>query len=193
MIFTKRERHIALATLLMGGLLVGYQYALTPFLNYRAEINDARAAVSAQVDHAQRLVNSRASLNQRWNALLTAGLKTTPSEAESQVLHAVRDWAQEAGVGLSSLKPERGAPVPEERFQEIGFHATGTGSMAALTRLLWRFETAATPIRINTLQITPRKEATDDLTVQLSLSTLCLNPEVEKPKPRPALREKETP
>jgi len=44
--------------------------------------------------------------------------------------------------------------------------------MNAIARFLWRVETAGIPIRLKELQLGSRKEGTDDLTLQLRLSTL---------------------
>ncbi len=52
--------------------------------------------------------------------------------------------------------------------------------MRAASRLLWSLETASIPVRVTEMHITPRKEGTDDLSVQLSISTLCLLPDTDK-------------
>jgi hypothetical protein len=48
----------------------------------------------------------------------------------------------------------------------------GTGNMRAVARFLYLAETTTLPLRIRELQIGSRKEGTDDLSVQLKLSTL---------------------
>jgi hypothetical protein len=58
-------------------------------------------------------------------------------------------------------------------FEVIGFHLTGNGSTPAMGRLLKSFETAAIPVRVEEMQLTPLKEGTDNLKIELSLSTLC--------------------
>jgi hypothetical protein len=107
------------------------------------------------------------------------GLKVDPSQAESQALHAVLDWAGAADLNLASLKPERTSQ--EGKFQVISFSVTGNGSTPAIARLLWAMETATIPVRVNDMQITPRREGTDDLSVRFSISALCLPPETNKP------------
>lgn len=90
--------------------------------------------------------------------------------AESQVLHALGRWAGETGLGLVSLQPER--LTEETLLPEIEFRASGTGSMATVSRFLWRLETAEIPLRIKGLQLTSRKDGQDDLSLQLTFSTL---------------------
>jgi len=116
--------------------------------------------------------------------MIAGGLKRDPAEAESQILQAVGDWARDAGLKMSSVKPER---MPDKRsLQEISFQAAGTGPMNAVARFLWRLETSKVPIRIKELQLGSRKEGTDDLTLQLRLSTLYQAPEPPAPSPADA-------
>ncbi len=180
MVVTKRERTYLLATAVLVGVFLLNYAVVQPFLNYRAQLKTDLASARKDVDDAQVLFNRQSGHEKDWKAMTGSSFKSSPSEAESQVLHSVRDWAQESGLGLESLKPEHSVQDKESTFQDMGFRASGTGSMAALARMLWRLETAQVPLHVNSVQITPRKEATDDLTVQLSISTVCLNPEPPK-------------
>jgi len=191
MVFTKRERLALLAALLVLALFAGDYFVFTPFMNYRDHVKTDLATVDLKLKDAQRLLNTQRRLDKEWKSMLLAGVNATPSEAESRVLHSVRDWAQESGLLLVSLKPEHTLAAKESRLQEIAFRASGTGTMAAVARMVWCLESATTPIHVNSLNITPRKEATDDLSIQLSISTICLNPEPEKLKPAPLPKQEE--
>ena len=121
-------------------------------------------------------------MEQEWKEMLEAGLKRDVSEAESQVLHAVRNWSQESGLALSSVKPQRIAQ--EGDLQEITFQAAGTGSMRSVARFLWQLETAPLPLKVKELQLGSRKEGADDLSLQLRISALYLPAE---PQPSTAV------
>jgi hypothetical protein len=82
-------------------------------------------------------------------------------------------------VSLTGLKPERS--VAQGKFQVIGFTMTGSGSMQQISQLVWLMESTTVPMQMNDLQITPRHEATDDLTVRLSFTTLCQLADTGKP------------
>ena len=170
MILSRRERLLIAATLIAVAALVLVRYAVTPLLDARDAAEARKQGLLDEMDRARGLLAHERRLSPEWRAMTAAGLRRDPTEAESQVLHAVGDWAMEAGLRLSSLKPER---VSEKKhLQEINFQATGTGSMNAVARFLWRVETAGIPIRLKELQLGSRKEGTDDLTLQLRLSTL---------------------
>jgi len=170
MILSKRERLIIAATLIVVAALVLDRYAVTPLLDARDAAEAQKQGLLDEMDRGRAMLESEREIGPRWQKMVAAGLRRDPTEAESQVLHAVGDWATEAGLRLSSMKPDRLSE--KQPLQEINFQATGTGSMNAIARFLWRVETAGIPIRLKELQLGSRKEGTDDLTLQLRLSTL---------------------
>ena len=170
MILSKRERLIIAATLTVVALLVLDRYVLTPVLDWRAALEAHKQSLIGEVARAGDLLARQHQVGPKWREMVATGLKRDPAEADSQILHAVQNWSQEAGLKLTSVKPER---LPDKRsLQEISFQAAGIGTMNAVSRFLWRIETAKVPIRIKDLQVGARKEGTDDLTLQVRLSTL---------------------
>ncbi len=172
---SKRERSIAIAVIVVVAAVIVYQFLLVPYLKERQTVADNRAHVSEQLADAERLFKRQEGLKKVWMEIKSGGLKSSRGQAESQAQQAVLEWAKSAGVNVASLKPER--DVTQNQFQVISFHVTGYGSMQSISTLLWSLETATIPVRVNDLQITPRKEGTDDLTLQISVSTLCLPPD----------------
>jgi hypothetical protein len=165
-----------------------YYYGIGPFFDYRAGVRARLDDARKKQEKYEQLFHRRDKLQQVWKDLLASGLKTAAPDAESQALHALGDWAQESGLGLSSLKPEHAAQEDKDQLRQLGFHATGTGSWASIIRVLWRLETAPIPLHLNSVQITARKESSDDLAVQLSIATICYDPEAGKPKAAPVAR-----
>ncbi len=178
MALSKRERYIALVALTAVALLVGDRYIVTPVLNLRAQIDTGTRSMSGQMERAESLFSRRTMLGRKWNEMIAGGLKADPGEAESRVLHAMRDWADEAGLTLWSIKPER--LEQDQDLQEIAFQASGTGSMSAVSRFLWHIETTKLPLRVEQLQVGARKEGTDALSLQLRVSTLYLAPDEQQ-------------
>lgn len=179
MVLSRRERYILILTGLVLGLLIGDRYVLTPLLDHCAELAAERDKLQAQVNRAEGVLARAEQVAPAWKKRSEAGLKADPAGAESQILHAVRDWAAEAGLDLALLKPDRSAdktPLPA-----IAFQATANGSMNAVARFVWRLEHAEIPLRVTELQLGSRKEGTDNLSVQLRLSTVYL------PKEAPAV------
>ena len=172
MVLSKRERYIVAATIIAVSILVLDRYVLTPFLDHRAQIGAERQNLLREMERAMNQFARRRQMQQEWKEMLEAGLRRDASEAESQVLHAVRNWSQESGFSLSSVKPER--IVQEGELQEITFQAAGTGSMRSVALFLWQLETAPLPLKVKELQLGSRKEGADDLSLQLRISALYL-------------------
>jgi len=170
MVFSRRERIFLAATMLVLLLLGLDRYALNPLLaGYRRAVA-RRESLQGEMARAQSLLERSELLAPRWRQMLADGLQHSPAEAESQALHSVQSWALQSGLDLSSLKPERSSESGELR--EITLHTAGTGSMAAVSRFLWLVESARIPIKLKMVQLGARREGTDDLTLQLRLSTL---------------------
>ena len=175
MILSKRER------LIVGIVVVGAVVLAADFFGFRRMEESRRQAeevdkprLVAEMQRGASALTHQTELAATWKDIVDAGLKRDPAEAESQVLHALADWSRETGVKIVSMKPERAAEREKEKksLQEITFVAAGTGSMSAVSRFVWRAETTKIPLRIKALQLGSRKEGTDDLTLELKLSTL---------------------
>jgi Tfp pilus assembly protein PilO len=181
-VLSQRERYIATATVVVVTVMAVNFLFISPLLAKRAELDTKVTNAHVDRDDAKAVLARRPRDARRW-ADMAAVLKRGAPESESQLVNSVSSWAQESGMALSSVKPDR--PVPEKEFSRITVHLTGTGSMAQVSFFLWRAQTASIPVRVNDLTIAPRKEAVDDFAVTLNLSTIFLTGDVDK-LPRPA-------
>jgi len=172
MFLSKRERTIAVVTVVAVAMLLLDRYALTPILDRRAQLDADRQRVESSLAQAGALFGRKKHLGPRWRRMVAAGLDSKPADAESRVLHAMRDWSHASGLVLTSLKPE-GTPR-SHGLLSMNFRASGTGGMRAVAGFLWRLQTASLPVRVNEVQIGSRKAGKDDLTLQIRLSSLCV-------------------
>ena len=178
MILSKRERYVLVATIVVVAVLVLDRYMVTPLLEHRARIKIERQDLLRRMRTAKNQFARRKKMGRKWQDMLAAGLKIDASEAESRVLHAVRDWSQDSGLTLSLVKPEEGVGL-EGELREITFHAAGTGPMRSVAQFLWRLETASLLLKVKELQLDSRREGADDLSLQLRISVLYLPSEPE--------------
>lgn len=172
MVLSKREKYVAAIAIAALAALLLDAYALTPFLERRARVHDEKQRLELELARAGALIARRGLLEAKWNEMLASGMKAQRADAESQVLHALRDWSEDCGLSLSSLKPERAQQ--NGRLQQIPFQAAGTGPMRAVARFLWQLESAPLPIKVSQLQLGARREGADDLSLQLRITALCL-------------------
>jgi Tfp pilus assembly protein PilO len=171
---TKRERMIGIGVGVAAAIFVIDSYALTPYTKARDENQKKIVELADKFEKANKLIKKQRSMEKSWREMLQSGLKSDPAEAEQQILQSVRQWAQDAGLAPTSLKPDR--VVRSDKTQLVRLNVTGTGSMASVAKLLWSIEKAQIPLKVDELQLTTRKEGTDDLAVTLSVSTLWVAP-----------------
>jgi len=179
MVISKRERYVGIITAAAVGLFAVDRLIATPLLSKREEVASQIMTQRTELERAQRLFKTASQMNRRWAQLAGSALKRDASEAESQVLNSVQTWAHDTGLNLQSLKPDR--PEKEKDFYRITVRATGTGTMSQVGHFLWQLKTAAIPVRVSDVQLTSRKEGTDDLSIQIGISTIYLAPEPQHP------------
>src|SRR5439155_8080354 len=159
------------------GLVMLLELVVFPMWDQRTVLSGKIQAAKADVQKSTNLIELSERSNRNW-ATVAGSVRKDASEAESQVLHNVRDWANETGINLASIKPERNEK--EKDFQKLIFRATGTGSMAQVGRFLHRIQTASMPIRITDLTISSRKDGVDDLSLSVAIATIYVAPEADK-------------
>lgn len=184
MVANRREKLIAIVLGAAILLLLGNTYLWDPYWAEDAKVKADITALAPKFAREQRLVNkdNRKTVDDQWNGLLAAGLKTDPAAAESQAMRWMRTFAENTRIDLQSLKPERIARTAD--FQQIRIQATGNGTTSGLANMIWQIENARIPLRVTDLHMTARKEGTDDLTFSLNVATIAFTPAPEKPAAR---------
>lgn len=167
---SQRERIIIIATAVVIGALALDRFMLAPLLNRQTELQARRESLQREMERAAALFKKRQAASARWKEMVGGGLKSSAGEAENALLHAVREWSQDAGMNLTSVRPERGAV--KGRALDAVVQVSGTGSMRSIARFLWRAQTSALPVRVIETQIGARREGTDDLSLQVRFSSL---------------------
>jgi len=171
MVLTKRERIILIVTLLCVGLLIVSKFVVDPAQARLDEMEAQRQQLQGDLEEAQMLLGNRGTMQRKWNTLVADGLRND-AEAESKVLSDLGEWADNAGLSLSSIKPDRVASY--KGLQEMIFTVAGKGTIEAVSRFLWQIETAALPARIRDMQLGSGSESESTMSLQLHLSVLYL-------------------
>jgi type II secretory pathway component PulM len=181
-----REKYIAIGVGAVVALAGLDRLVIDPFMEQGQEITNKRLDVGTKLSQADTMFNRRLALRHVWSDMRTVGgLISDSTETENQTEKTLQDWAQASGVRLTSLSGkhvaqpnvDRKSDKPEAKFEQIAVDATGAGSMAAITRFLWKLESAPKLLKISEIHVTPRKEGTDDLQVQVTVTTVSLIPD----------------
>jgi hypothetical protein len=177
MALTKRERHLAIAFLVAGSVFALDAIALKPYIAHRTALLDQHAAKSRDLADAREMVQKEKKLR-KVIAGLGQFVASDTSGAEGQFLHLLHGWEKEAGVGKASFQRMRAQEL--DGYTHLTFHVTATGRMPAVAMLLYHVEAANIPLRLDDVQITPKKDSGDELQVQMIVSTLCRKGEPAK-------------
>lgn len=179
-----RERKIAIGVLVVVGIWALDELAIAPLLAQQSQLRDDNLAATQQLQQATHLF-AVARKDQRTLSQMThAGLGADASAAESQMLHSIGDWARESGLTLTGNKPDRAEP--QKPFEKIIFHVTSTGNMNAVNQFLWHVQTATIPARVEEMTVASRKDGTDEVSLSVAISTLCMVP---PPSTAPGVKE----
>jgi hypothetical protein len=188
MVISKREKVVFIVTVGLLALLALDRLAISPLLAAMEATQQTRDRLAVDKSNAQTLLSQGRQLAPRWQAMTRAGLKQDRGEAENQVQHVILDWVHETAPGQGPAKLTRLSTnsLPEKtRLPEIAFQVDGTGSLWAVTRLLWHLETADIPIRATEVQISA-KEGGSDLIFHLGISTVYAPPPPPSSQPTTA-------
>jgi Tfp pilus assembly protein PilO len=169
MVLSKRERTIALATLIAVAVLALDHFALSPMLDQLAQLRADEKFYTDKLAHANSLFLHRKGTEARWNQMVADGLKSDAADTENALDHAVYEWAQASNLTLKSCTPERA--VQKDR-PEVVLYVVGAGRMSAVAQFLYRAQTSKLPVKPEDVEIASRREATDDLTLSMHLSGL---------------------
>lgn len=178
---SKREKTIVIVAGSVIGALLLDRVLVTPlwgsYVDAEKRIKDARE----DLDRADSLERNALRARDTWGDIAGDTLPADASQAESQLLNGVRVWAQQAGVNLTSLKPER--TESEESFDRLIVRADATGDMASLSRFLYAAETSRIPVRVAEVTLASRRDGENDLSLQVGFATIFEPPATEEETP----------
>lgn len=178
MILSKRERYIGFAVVAVLGALILDRLFLTPLTERNDFLIKQISLRGSELKKGTETLRLRPRVEKQWNDMITAGIGNDAATAQKQLIDAVQAWATESGLASSATNPQR--EEPEHQLQKIVVRTTYTGRMESITRFIGRINGSSLPMRISDMTINTKKEGTDDLTLQIGISTIFLAPATEK-------------
>lgn len=170
-----REKLLTIVAVVCFSLLLGDRLVFTPLTHLWSERSDRIKELRSSVSKGRLLVDREDIMNQRWREMLTNALPVAKPTAEREVLTSFDRWMQDSGVSFVSIKPQwkEGA---DESYQTLECRAGVFGNLSAITRFLYELEQDPLALNLEELQITPRNEKSDQLTLSVLFSGLVLIP-----------------
>src|ERR1700733_3864742 len=122
MVVSKREKFIAIGVGVAVALFLLDTYVFEPYWDQLSVIDQANVKATQQLNDATTLFARQRKLQKIWTDMQSIGLRADEAEADSQLQHALLDWAQQAGVDPPALRND--PPRKEGMFVVIGYHVT---------------------------------------------------------------------
>ena len=180
----QRERTIAIVVGVLVGLWLLDYVAISPLLAQRDDLLHSIDTAQSTLRDGRDLVARRHTLDAQLANNVKNGLQRDQDAATSQLLNNLNQWAGDCGLALPALKPSGAAQTvtkpggrageKEKAFLKIGVRVTGAGNLVQITRFMYRIQTASIPVRITDFSISSKKDGTDDLEINMNISTLFL-------------------
>jgi hypothetical protein len=173
---SRRDRILALVALLIVGAWLADSWVFSPlWRRYQADA-DRAASLETQLFQTEMMLRRQPVLARQWRGRLDDGVGRQTSQSEGALLNALEKWAGEAGLNITSMKPERETPRKDSPLQVIRCRVNLTGSMQGFVTFCLRLEGSTSPLRVEKMQWSANDSKKDVLNVQLFVSTVCLPP-----------------
>jgi len=177
MALSSRERMITIIVLAACAVFVIDRVAIEPYFDQRQSLKMQLKASQQKLDQADNIFNREKHLRQTL-VELSGSIKSDPSSAEAQLLQVLHDWEQQSAVTNPSF--QRIHAGEEHGYTNLTYHISASGNMAAVALLLYQIESAKIPLKVDDVQVSPRHDNGEELTIQVNVSTLS-RPEKESP------------
>jgi hypothetical protein len=172
MIAKNREWILAVAAGACIGAWVADNFILTPLTNLWQNRSERISELRKQLASGELLVQRETANRERWNEMRKNTFSAEVSEAEDRILKSANRWAQESGLGLSSLKPR--VTQETEEFQKAEFSASGQGSIESVARFLYELECDDLPLKVEQVQISTHDKTGKELSLEVRFSGLLM-------------------
>ena len=170
----KRQRLLVILTLVLLGVFVADRVVFEPLARAWTARAGRLAGLRQAVANGTRLLQRETSLRARWRQMRTNTLPNNPSLAEQQLLKAVDAWALESRVSISGITPHWKHDADD--YLTLDCQVDAGGDLGALTRFLYAVEESPLAIRLESVELTARDNAGEELALSVRLSGLALTP-----------------
>lgn len=168
-----RERILALLVGLLVVLVGGYLLVGKPVMGAFERVAAETRAVENDLRDARLLVDNQEKIQRRWVGYKQAGLRDDEYDARRRAQESITQWCDAARLSIKTMEPSTNPRIDDDqRFAEVTIRLTAEGSIGSLQYFLQEVSTAPFPLRVESCNITNRREGEEALTLVLLLSTI---------------------
>jgi len=160
-------------------LLLGDSLVFTPLVKWGQARSSRVADLRKKVNAGDALLRRELVIESRWTQMQAHALTNNPSLAEQDLLGAFDRWSQDAHISVNSITPQW--KRDHDDYQTLECRVDASGSIGTLSRFLYNIETDPMALKIDSVEISARDKAGQQLTLGLQLSGLVLGAPPNRP------------
>jgi hypothetical protein len=167
-----RQQLLMALTIAVGILYAADQAVIEPLYGWWKARLKTVAELRAEVKNGRRLIQREAGLRSRWSQMRTNTLPDNHSLAEQQMLKAFDNWARESGAEVTGITPQWNNDSPD--YVTLNCRLEATGDLGTLSRLVYDLEKDPMAFKLESVELSARDNAGQQLTLDLQISGLVL-------------------
>lgn len=168
----RRERMLIAAAVTAVGLLVADRFVLTPLTALWKAQAEESGELAKQIADGALLVERATTLEERWKEMRRRSLPKSTSDAEDKLLNAVGKWAEDVSLQVDSIAPRW--VMSEKEGSRLEVRLSAKGDMESIARFLHRLETDSLPVKLEDVELRPRDEKGQEMTLDARFSGIVL-------------------
>ncbi|HXI73720.1 MAG TPA: type 4a pilus biogenesis protein PilO [Verrucomicrobiae bacterium] len=168
----QRQQFLIVLTIVAAGLFVGVNYIITPLAGLWSDRSAQIRELRTRVGDGKKLVAREAGVRSRWSGMLTNSLPDNTSLAEQQMLKSLDNWARGSGSEIISIMPQW--KNDSTNYMTLNCRVEATGTLGTLSQLIYRIEKGPSALKLDSVELSARDNAGQQLTLGMQLSGLAL-------------------
>jgi Tfp pilus assembly protein PilO len=167
-----RQEFLVMLTIVVAGLYVAVNFIFTPLQGWWSTRQTQIKELRLKVTDGRQLVKRETFIRDNWDGKRNLALPGNTSLAEQRLLKSFDSWASSSGAQLTSLMPQW--KNDSTNYMTLSCRVEASGSLGTLSRFLYEVERGTVPLRLDTVELSTRDSAGQQLTLGLEVNGLAL-------------------
>ncbi len=171
-----RQQFLLILTLSALALYIGNLLIYGPMVKWWQSRQDTIKELRQEVSQGRMLVRREAVIRDEWSNMRTNALPNDASQAESQMLKSLANWAGDSGINVSSVTPEWQPDQGDDQnnYSTLDCRVEASGDLGTLSRFLYEIESDPMAVQLASVELTATDDRGQQLNLGLELSGLAL-------------------
>lgn len=168
-----RQQFLVALTIAAAGLFVAVNFIITPLAGLWSSRSAQIRELRVRVADGNQLIKRESVVRNRWTDMRANALPANMSLAEQKLFKLVDDWAHRSGAEVTSLMPQW--KNDSTNYLTLTCRVETSGDLGALCKFLYDVERGPVALRLDSLEISARDKAGQQMTMSVEINGLALN------------------